>query len=167
MKIIKLMRHAKSSWANPDLADFARPLNPRGLWDAPFMGSVIFENDLRPDLIISSPAKRAKQTAILVKETAEVDAPIKYIEQIYEASPGALLKIVSTLSDQYNCVMLVGHNPGIEGFIKLLTGETQTMPTASFAKINLKIEKWTEIEANCGKIEVILRPKELKKRVEI
>jgi phosphohistidine phosphatase len=167
MKIIKLMRHAKSSWENPDLADFDRPLNPRGLKDAPFMGSIIHDNELGPEIIISSPAKRARQTAILFKETAEVKASIEYNDQIYEASPTALLKIVSKLSEDFQSVLLIGHNPGMEGFIRLLTGEIQSMPTAAFASINLSIEKWADVGANCGNLEVILRPKELKKRVEI
>jgi phosphohistidine phosphatase len=167
MKTIKLMRHAKSSWDNPDLADFDRPLNQRGLRDAPFMGSVIYNNNLGPGLIISSPAKRAKQTAILVKETAGVNTPITYHDQIYEASPTTLLKVVSELPDEYNNILLIGHNPGIEGFIKLLTGEIQSMPTAAFANINLNIAKWSQIEAGCGTVEVIARPKELMKRVDI
>lgn len=167
MKTINLLRHAKSSWDNPDLADFDRPLNTRGLQDAPFMGSIIYENNFVPDLIVSSPAKRAKQTAILIKETVEINTPITYIDQIYEASPTTLLKVASEFSDTNTSVLLIGHNPGIEGFIRILTGEIHQIPTATFTKINLSIEKWSDITVNCGSVEVIIRPKDMIQRVEL
>ncbi len=161
------MRHAKSSWDNPDLSDFDRSLNTRGLHDAPFMGNIIYENNFSPDSIFSSPAKRAKQTAILVKETAEISTPIKFIEQIYEASPAALLKVASEFPETAASALLIGHNPGIEGFIKILTNEIHQIPTATFIRINLSIVEWKDISVGCGSIEVIMRPKELTKRVEI
>lgn len=167
MKTLQIMRHAKSSWDNPNLADFDRPLNSRGLRDAPFMGNVIYKNDFIPDLIVSSPAKRAKQTAVLVKEIAEIKPPIKFIDQIYEASPNTLLKIVAELSDKDDSVLLIGHNPGLEGFIKLLTGEYHQLPTATLVKLNLSIEKWSEITPDCGTVEVVLRPKDLMQRVDV
>src|SRR5690349_2982619 len=101
------MRHAKSSWDNPDWSDFERPLNKRGLKAAPFMGNTIYQNDLEPTLIISSPAKRAKQTAVLVKETAQIEKPVQFEEKIYEASANTLLYLSSQFPDQHQTILIV------------------------------------------------------------
>lgn len=160
MKTLFILRHAKSSWKDAGLADFERPLNARGLDEAAFMGNWIYKNQIQPDLIISSPAKRTKQTAILVRETAQLAAQIRYEERVYEASPLTLLEIVSEASDENETLMLVGHNPGLEGLIKVLTGEDLALPTAGFVKINLKIEKWSELVAGAGHLELLMCPNE-------
>lgn len=167
MRKLLIMRHAKSSWDKPDISDFDRPLNQRGLQTAPFMGSQIYKNGLIPDLIVSSPAKRAKQTAVLARESAGVESAIQYEDKIYEASPTTLLYLASELPDKYESVLLVGHNPGIEAFIRILTSEIHQMPTGAIAQISLNIEKWGDISINCGQIEFIMRPRDLMKRVDI
>lgn len=161
MKTLILMRHAKSSWADTDLADFDRPLNQRGLAAAPFMGKIIRHRGINPEAIISSPAKRAKDTATLVKEAAEFEAELKFEEKIYEASPLALMYVTAGIDESVETAMLVGHNPGMEGFVKALTQRVESMPTAAVAKITLNIENWYDVSANCGDLEEILRPKEL------
>lgn len=161
MKTLLILRHAKSSWESPSLADFDRPLNPRGLKAAPFIGSLMHEKNLRADLILSSPAKRAKQTAILVRETAGLnDAEIRYDESIYEASPLTLLHLLAETGNEVNSVLLVGHNPGLEGLIKILTGGIQPMPTAALAVIELNIETWQQIIVDGGKLNFVIRPKD-------
>jgi phosphohistidine phosphatase SixA len=97
MKTLFIMRHAKSSWDDPDLSDFERPLNNRGLKTVPFMGEVMTKNDFTPEIIVSSPAMRARQTAELVKNSAAFDAEIRFDERIYEASPLRLLEVVSDI----------------------------------------------------------------------
>ena len=161
MKKLFLLRHAKSSWENNDLADFDRPLNARGLTAAPQIGEIIYKNHFQIDAIISSPAKRTKQTAILIMKIAEISGSIQYDDRIYEASPRQLLEVLSAIPDECESVMLVGHNPGIEGLIKLLTYEIQVMPTASLAEIELEIEKWSETAAGCANLSRVIRPKEL------
>ena len=161
MKTIFLLRHAKSSWENSDLSDFDRPLNQRGLEAAPFMGETIAKNQFQIDKIISSPARRAQQTAILVRESANINGEIEYDDRIYEASPPRLLKVISEIDEKYQSVMLVGHNPGMEGLVKSLAGELQPMPTAALAVIDLKIDKWNEITADGGNLRILLRPKTL------
>ena len=133
MKKLLVLRHAKSSWTDPDLADFDRPLNERGLRAAPFMGSVIVKDGLEPELIISSPAERARTTAELVVQGGDLAADVRFEERIYEASPHTLLQIVSDLDDDLETVLLVGHNPGIEDFVKLLTSVYEPMSTAAMA----------------------------------
>lgn len=160
MKTLFVLRHAKSSWDNINLSDFERPLNKRGLKTAPQMGEMMYRKNFQPNVIISSPAKRAKQTAILVKESAQISGKIYYDERIYEASPYRLLQIISEFDEKADSVMLVGHNPGLENLVKILTGEIQAMPTAALAIIDLNIEKWNEVSQECGTLRVLIRPKE-------
>lgn len=161
MKRLLLLRHAKSSWDHPNLADFDRPLNPRGLATAPFMGELIARRELQPDEIVSSPAKRAMQTALLIKESAGIDASLRFDERIYEASPKSLLQVSSELSDELSSAMLVGHNPGFEGFIGFLTGKVEPMPTAALAVIDLNIKSWAKIKGGSGSVNAVLRPKDV------
>jgi phosphohistidine phosphatase len=166
MKTLFILRHAKSAWDNPDLSDFERPLNSRGLDAARFIGELIYERNLEPQIIISSPAKRAKQTAVLVKEIAEISQPITFDERIYEASPLTLFNLINEFDDKHESVLLVGHNPGLESLVRILTREDQILPTAALVKINLDIENWSKLETNCGRLEFIIRPKEEMKKAE-
>ena len=162
MKKLFILRHAKSSWDVPDISDFERPLNTRGLNDAPFMGELIAARGVVPDIIVSSPAKRAMHTAILVREAAGVDSDIIYDERVYEASPQNLRQVIAELDDKYSSVLLVGHNPGIEGLIRFLTGTIEPMPTAALAEIELAIGRWADIQAEIGTVKEIIRPKTVK-----
>lgn len=160
MKTLFVMRHAKSSWDDPAMADFDRPLNPRGRNAAPFMGELMAAKDMLPDVIVSSPAKRAEQTARLVKEHSGSNSPLTFDERIYEASPLTLLAVVSELPDKYSSALVVGHNPGMEGFIRYLTGRTEPMPTAALAVIELNIDVWADVSIEIGSLTAIYRPKE-------
>lgn len=160
MKTLFILRHAKSSWDDANLADFDRPLNKRGLKTAPLVGEMIRKNKFEINSIISSPAKRAEQTANLVKEAAQIEADIRFDDRIYEASPRRLLEIASELDDKINSAMLVGHNPGLEGLLKLLTQKVEAMPTAALAVVDLKIESWKEIRIDCCDLRTVIRPKD-------
>jgi phosphohistidine phosphatase len=160
MKTLFVLRHAKSSWDDPDLADFDRPLNDRGRSTAPFMGEVMNRNGFSPDIIVSSPAVRARDTARLVKDAGEHTAEIRFEEGIYEASPQTLKQIVAAIDDGNRSAMLVGHNPGMEGFIQLLTGRVERMPTAALAIIDLDIATWSKIESGSGVLRNVIRPKD-------
>lgn len=160
MKTLLILRHADSGWNSPDLADFERPLSEQGLADAPFVGNLMREKQRRVDLVLSSPAERTRQTATLVKEAAGFAAEIRYDKRIYEASPISLLYLLAETSDEFDSILLVGHNPGMEGLIKILTGGIQPMPTAALAEIGLDIDFWREIAAGCGKVNSVARPKD-------
>jgi len=164
MKTLFILRHAKSSWDNPKLSDFERPLNNRGKKAAPFMGELMAKNDFIPDVILSSPAKRAKQTAKLAKKAGKLDAPIKFDKRIYEASPRALLHIISETSNKFKSSMIVGHNSGVEILIAILCGEHHQFTTANLAVIKLKIDSWNEIAEGCGNLKALLRPREQMKK---
>jgi phosphohistidine phosphatase len=162
MKTLFLLRHAKSSWDDAGLRDFDRPLNERGLEAAPLIGKAMRRRKLQPDLIISSPAVRAKETTGLVHEAAGLKAVVRYDERIYEASTRRLLEIVSLIDDSVGSAMMVGHNPGFEELVAVLTGEAKRMPTAALASIELNIESWSEISMDVGKLKWLLKPKDLK-----
>ena len=160
MKTLFILRHAKSSWADAALADFDRPLNERGLKAASFMGELMREKKLRPNIVLSSPALRARATAEILKKSGALAADIVFEHRIYEASPQGLRQVIAELDDSHNSAMLVGHNPGIEGFIRFLTGHLEPMPTAAIAVINLNIDKWNAIDDGVGKLLNVYRPKD-------
>jgi phosphohistidine phosphatase len=166
MKTLFILRHAKSAWDNLDLSDFDRPLNSRGLDAARFIGELIYERKLEPQIIVSSPAKRAKQTAVLVKEIAEIPKPINFDERIYEASSLSLFNLVREFDDKYDSVLMVGHNPGFEDLVRVLTHQHEVMPTAALAKVNLEIQYWAELSVNIGTLDFIIRPREEMKKTK-
>lgn len=161
MKTLYVLRHAKSSWDNSALSDFERPLNERGFKTAPLMGEMMRENDFVPEIIVCSTAKRAEQTARLVKESAGFEAEIRFKDAIYEAGVMTLLRIVCEIGDEFNSALIVGHNPGFENLVRVLTGKSETMPTAALAVIDLVIESWNEAKANSGNLRDFIRPKEI------
>ena len=165
MKTLYVLRHAKSSWENNELADFDRPLNDRGKTAAPFVGEIMKANRFEPQLILASPAVRARETARLVKDSAGLSAEIKHNERIYEASTLTLRNIAASIDDRFDSAMLVGHNPGIEGFVRSLTGKSEPMPTAALAVIDLDISGWEQISDVPGKLRRVIRPKDEKKNL--
>jgi phosphohistidine phosphatase len=163
MKTLLLLRHAKSSWQEADLRDFDRPLNKRGTKAAPLMGNFMRARAVRPDLIVSSPALRARTTAALVAESGELQAELRYDERIYEADLNALLKVVSQLDEAAETVLLVGHNPGFQELLKFLTGEEHEFPTAALAYIALETDKWSDAGQGSGRLQWLVTPKSLAK----
>lgn len=161
MKRLYVLRHAKSSWDDASLSDFERPLNKRGLKTAPFIGQTMFEKDYVPDIVVSSPAARAAATAKLAAKAASYRRSLSFDERIYEASPQTLMEVISELARKAASAMVVGHNPGMEGLIWVLTGESVSMPTAALAVIDLNIDEWSAIRPDKGKLVDVLRPKEL------
>ena len=162
MKTLLILRHAKSSWKDVALADHDRPLNKRGLRDAPRMGQVLLDEYLLPDLIITSTARRALMTVEAVVETSGYDGEVHLTNDFYHASTEAFLAILSQVPDDYQRVMVVGHNPGLEALLDVLTGEYLRMPTAMLTQVSLPIQSWTEIDEEVGGALVdYWRPKEL------
>lgn len=161
MKTLFLLRHAKSSWKDASLPDFERPLNKRGRRAAPLIGKFMRRQKLHPQLILCSPAERARETIALVEEAASLKAELRYDERIYEATAAGLRIIVSEIDEQAEGMLLVGHNPGMEELLDFLTGEVRHMPTASLAHITLDIERWADVQERSGELVRLIRPKEL------
>src|SRR3954463_5520645 len=160
MKRLYVLRHAKSSWDDASLADFDRPLNSRGRSAAPFMGNLMGERGFLPQVVVSSPAARARETAKLAAEAAGYSDEIRFDKRIYEASAQTLNDVVSELDAEFDSAMIVGHNPGMEGLVRHLTGEVTAMPTAALPIIDLNIDAWSDIGQNTAKLVEVLRPKE-------
>lgn len=161
MKTLFLMRHAKSSWEDRALDDFARPLNERGRRAAPLMGKYLLDKNMLPELIVSSPALRAAETARMLATAAKYKNKIEYDACIYEANVATLLKIIGELDENINSAMLVGHNPGMENALAHLTNEARHMPTAGLAHISFDIHHWADIAAGAGRLLNFTVPKEL------
>ena len=161
MKTLLLLRHAKSSWKIADQPDFERPLNGRGERTAPLMGRHLRKQKIEPSLVLCSPAERARQTAALFIEAAKLGGELRYDERIYEASALQLLEVVTQADEGADTVLLVGHNPGLEELVLLLTGETRLMPTAALAKIDLAADKWAKVKEQTGRLDWIVKPKDL------
>jgi phosphohistidine phosphatase len=163
MKTLYLLRHAKSSWKDDTLHDIERPLKKRGQKAAETIGGFLKKEKIVPDLILSSTAVRARQTTDAVVEAAKLETNMRFDERIYEAGPRQLLEVVRKIEKGKKSVLLVGHNPGLEEFLELLTGTAKTMPTATLSKVVLKSSTWAGVGAKNGTLEWILRPKRVDK----
>jgi phosphohistidine phosphatase len=162
MKTLLILRHAKSSWKKTELADHDRPLAKRGKRDAPRMGQLLRDEDLLPDLIISSSAKRASITAETVAEESGFEGDLRLDRDLYSFDADAYLEALAEVDDIYERTMVVGHNPGLEELLELLTGEYQRLPTAALAQVELPIQSWAELsEETQGELANLWRPKEL------
>ncbi|NUM43223.1 MAG: histidine phosphatase family protein [Anaerolineales bacterium] len=162
MKTLLILRHAKSDWDNAQLSDHDRPLNKRGLREAPLMGDLLRAQGLAPDLILSSTAVRARQTAELVSEGCGYANEIIFSRDLYLAEPEGYLEAIHLMAGDEETVMVVGHNPGMEELVSGLTKESVTMTTANLAQVALPIEHWRELhEKTKGKLIQLWRPKEI------
>lgn len=160
-KRITLLRHAKSSWKDASLADRDRPLNRRGNKTAPDMGKRLAELGVRPSLLLTSPAKRARETARLIAR--ELNYPLEFIQSesdLYLATPDTILQVVARQDNGFNDVMLFGHNPGITELANRLGDRNiDNVPTCGMVGIELDVKEWTEIVAADGKTVFFDYPK--------
>lgn len=163
MKTLLILRHAKSSWKETGLADHDRPLNKRGLRDAPRMGKLLREEGLVPDLILGSTARRAKKTAEAVAEASGYEGEIQLEAGLYAAGPEAYLEALHVLPEEVQNVLVVGHNPGLEELVELLTGEAVSLPTAALARVALPVESWGSLTEEIeGELVRLWVPRELR-----
>ena len=119
------------------------------------------ERDFRPDLIICSPAERTRETFALVAGEAGFETEPLYDERIYEASAARLLRVLADAGGEAQTVLLIGHNPGMEELLSTLTGESERMSTAALACITLDVESWQGVVESTGRLQWLVRPKEL------
>src|SRR5688572_3374428 len=162
MKTLLLLRHAKSSWKHPELADHDRPLNKRGKRTAPQVSTLLQEEDLIPNLIICSSAMRAHTTALLVAKACAYAGEIKRIRKLYLAETQTYIEVLRQVGEKHARVLVVGHNPGLEALIEALTGEAIAMPTAALAQAELALKRWSNLDTDtdCKLVNVWL-PKDL------
>ena len=171
MLTLSLLRHAKSSWKNPTLADRDRPLATRGETDAPVMGKAMAERGIDPDLVLCSSARRTRDTLALVLPELKVEPKVVYDDALYHATPAEMLDMLHAIQPGANRVMLVGHNPEIQSFALDLVGSgpkhyrdrlREKYPTAGLAVINFASGLWSSVTVNSGTLTLFLTPRELK-----
>jgi phosphohistidine phosphatase len=170
MLTLSLLRHAKSSWDDGSLEDFERPLAKRGESAAPRMGAFMAEQGLAPQLILCSPAVRARQTLELLLPELSGSPTVEYEEAFYLAAPSVLLGRVRKIGPKVHHVMIVGHDPGMQGLATDLagTGDAEALaalarkfPTAGLAVIRFKAREWAKIGPGKGHLDIFMTPKTL------
>ncbi len=167
MPTLSLFRHAKSSWSDPSLGDFNRPLAPRGLRDAPRMGKYQASNDLIPDLVYCSTAVRAQETLSLAMQEWDRQPDVQLIEALYHASTETLLDVVMRTRNEIGHVMLVGHNPGMHSFSHMMVGSGSRealnllsikFPTAALAVLTMP-GGWENCGFGLAELHTFVSPK--------
>jgi phosphohistidine phosphatase len=170
MRSLLLLRHAKSSWDEPELADVDRPLAPRGRKSAPLIAHWLDHGRLTPDLVLCSPARRVQETWALMRPVLGEGIPTKTLRTLYLAGPSRLLAALRRTPDEIQTLMLIGHNPGLAGLAislcgtgreKALARMAKKFPTAGLAVISFDAEQWSTIGAGGGRLEAFVRPKDL------
>ncbi len=164
MKQLYLIRHAKSSWSNLDLDDFARPLNKRGKRDCPEMAARLGEAGILPDLIVASPARRAKKTALFIaKGTGYAQNSIRYYDELYLGSLSYHLQLIDELLRKVDVLFLVGHNPTMTELGEHLTGRNLgNVPTCGIVGIEYPEQDGFTTKAGVGKLLFFDFPKKPK-----
>ena len=161
MRYLHLLRHAKSTWDDASHRDFERPLANRGRKDCALIAEFIQEKGIDFDLVLVSTAVRTRETIELINERTKYAGEVRYDERIYEATVSQLLEIVSQIDNDRESVLLVGHNPGLEELLAVLTGEQQRVTPAGFAKIKIEATTWCGNLASKGTLDWIIRPEEI------
>jgi phosphohistidine phosphatase len=171
MRTLLLLRHAKSSWDDPELDDHERPLNKRGTRDASHMGELIGERGLAPDAVLCSDAVRTRATLTLVLAAAGArPARIQIQPRLYLAEPPAIIELVRALPAECQRCLVVGHNPGIHALALGLTGSGERkalaalaikFPTGGLAVIDLDVEGWGDVRPGAGALRLFTSPKDL------
>src|SRR5262249_46604887 len=141
-----LIRHAKSDWDEPGLADIDRPLSGRGKRDAPVMAHRLLDMDVKVDAFISSPAKRAAKTAkIFAREYGKKKGKIIFKEELYLPEPGAFFDLIATVDDKFDTIALFSHNNGLTDFANLLTDtRVENIPTSGVFAVKAACDSWKE-----------------------
>jgi phosphohistidine phosphatase len=169
LKTLYLYRHAKSSWKDPTLADFERPLKGRGRRAAKSMAAYMAEHRLVPDIIVCSPAVRTRETLGTLRKTLGGDIPAHIDETLYMASAAELLRQVHHLDDGLASAMLVGHNPGLQDLALRLTGGGKPesryrmrskFPTAALAVLTCPGRKWRAIKPDGATLKAFVCPRD-------
>jgi phosphohistidine phosphatase len=165
-----VLRHAKSSWADAGTPDHERPLNARGLRDAPRMGWHLAEAEPRPDRVLCSTALRARQTLEAVQDALPDPPPVAFEPELYLAPAGRLLARLQRLGPGDETVLLVGHNPGLADLVHALAGDgraeargrlAEGLKTATLAVLRFE-GPWARLAPGGARLEALVRPKDLR-----
>ena len=161
-RTLVLIRHAKSSWANPLQSDFDRPLNDRGEHDAPMMGERLKKLGVVVDCIVSSSAKRAKQTAKKVADGLGFNKDgIIYADKLYHCISSVFVEVIQATPDDVKTLFVVAHNPGITDFANELSDKFRidNMPTCAVVAAEIEAEEWSDFLNAAKKVTLFDYPK--------
>lgn len=170
MKTIQLLRHAKSSWKNPNLADIDRPLNARGKAAAEAMSAYLARENLRPDLVLCSSARRTRSTLKRIRAALDAKTVLAVEREIYDAEAEDLMSRLRALDDVHASVMVIGHNPAMEELAHALSGGgdaealarmTEKYPTGSLAVLEADIASWHDLGAATARLMRFVTPRDL------
>ncbi|MEO8494953.1 MAG: histidine phosphatase family protein [Planctomycetota bacterium] len=162
MKTLLLLRHAKSSWNDPGMTDHDRPLNERGKQDAPRIGQLLSDQGLQPDLILSSTAKRARSTAKRIVDGGGFSCSPQLLDTLYLASADTYIEVLRRQPIECARILVVGHNPGLEELVTVLTGRSLALPTAALVQVEFDIDTWFEMPGHDrGRLVAHWEPREL------
>ena len=168
MKILYVLRHAKSDWGDSSLEDFDRPLNARGKKAAKAIGGELRKRKIKPDLVLASPAVRALQTIGRVEDGYGSKFDVEHEPRIYGCEPETLVDLIKSAPDDVHRLLIVGHNPGLQDLVvklsrpgELLDEATEKFPTAALAEIRFDTKSWNEIASGQGILECLVRPRDL------
>jgi phosphohistidine phosphatase len=162
---VTLIRHAKSSWSNPQLIDFERPLNNRGRKDAPRVGRYLANAGIDFDRVLCSEAARARETLRGLRTMVELDDHnIEYHEDLYLSSSATIRMIIAERAAGKSDIAVIAHNPGLENLARELSGCTiERMPTSCVVRLSFDTDdsSWDQVLQRTGKVELYLLPREL------
>lgn len=158
MKKLFLLRHAKAENLAPGSSDLERKLNESGRKQAQALALFLQEQNIKPDLVLCSPAARARETTEIVLATAGLPARVDYDQAMYEAGPTVLLQLISKIDNGANTALMVGHNPGTEELVRLLTNRAEQMSTCTLAEITFDTDDWSKVAPGHGTLEQLVRP---------
>jgi phosphohistidine phosphatase len=170
MKTVFLLRHAKSSWDDPVERDFDRPLNKRGRRAAETIGRHIRAKSIAFDHVVASPAVRVIETLDAVEDGAGRKLGVAFDRRIYMASVLTLVDIIHETNAEYDSVLLVGHNPGLEDLIFMLTPHDDgplrsevdiKYPTATLSEMTFDVDRWEDVDEGKGHLVRLIRPRDL------
>ncbi|MBV1687989.1 histidine phosphatase family protein [Novosphingobium sp. G106] len=171
MKTLGIWRHAKSDWNDRSARDFDRPLNARGLKGAAIMGKHIAGQPIYWERIVASPAVRVAQTIELGSQAARINPQVRWDRRIYLASSATLIDLLREQDGDPTTILMVGHNPGLEDLIFDLVPDDgssplrdiveEKFPTAAFAKLEIDIASWADLEEASARLVLLTRPRDL------
>lgn len=161
-RYLVLMRHAKSDWGDPSLADHDRPLNRRGKRDSPRMAQWLAETGFMPDVVLSSSSTRTRETIGLMIEQWGAEPTVSFSKELYLATPDTILECIRAEAVEAQCLMVLAHNPSISYLASLLSGDSIEMPTAAVAVFKVEVDQWHDMrESTPIELTEYMRPKAL------
>lgn len=172
MKYVSLLRHAKSSWDDPQKKDFDRPLNERGRRSAPAMGAYLAAHSLAPDIILCSSARRTRETLKLLVECIGRPKNTQIVDTLYLASAPSLLAHINALAETFTHVLIIGHNPGLEMLANELADPRGSdelalrrmiskFPTGAFVHFEFDVDNWKGVARGEGRLIAFVTPRDL------